>query len=83
MDVDQLAMLRERRRVFHGLRKSAVAMLLGMDCAGTEVAAITEQSHDLVEHDARRANQLRLAASAVLKWEAERSPARNGEKPLN
>jgi hypothetical protein len=63
--------LRERRLVFHGLRKSAVVFLLEAGCTDAEVAAITGQSREMVEHYAREVNQRRLAASAVLKWEAD------------
>lgn len=59
-----------RGLVFHGLRKSAVVMLLEAGCTDAEVAAITGQSRDMIEHYARQVNQGRLAAAAVLKWEA-------------
>ena len=39
-----------KRLVFHGLRKSAVVMLLEAGCTTAEVAAITGQSFDMVEH---------------------------------
>ena len=35
-----------------------------------ETAAITGQSRDMVEHYAKQVNQKRLAAAAILKWEA-------------
>ncbi len=57
--------------MFHGLRKSAVVFLLEAGCTDAEVAAITGQSREMVEHYAREVNQRRLAASAVLKWEAD------------
>jgi integrase len=56
--------------VFHGLRKSAVVFLLEAGCTDAEVSAITGQSRQMVEHYARMVNQERLAAAAVLKWEA-------------
>lgn len=56
--------------VFHGLRKSAVVFLLEAGCTSAEVAAITGQSMQMVEHYARQVNQEKLASSAVLKWEA-------------
>ena len=62
--------LREKKRVFHGLRKSAVVFLLEAGCTDAEVSAITGQSRQMVEHYARQVNQRKLAASAVLKWEA-------------
>jgi len=71
MDQPEFQPLRERRLVFHGLRKSAVVFLLEAGCTDAEVAAITGQSRDMVEHYAREVNQRRLAAAAVLKWEAD------------
>lgn len=71
LDTETLAPLRERQLVFHGLRKSAVVFLLEAGCTDAEVAAITGQSRDMVEHYARQVNQRRLAAAAVLKWEAD------------
>lgn len=68
----ELASLKEAGCVFHGLRKSAVVFLLEAGCTDAEVAAITGQSRDMVEHYARQVNQKRLAAAAILKWEAAR-----------
>ncbi|GEM_PF-3776598 len=56
--------------VFHGLRKSTVAFLLEAGCSDAEVSSITSQSRQMVEHYARQVNQRKLAAAAVLKWEA-------------
>jgi len=39
-------------------------------CSDAETAAITGQSRNIVEHYAKQVNQRRLAAAAVLKWEA-------------
>lgn len=64
---------KERGLVFHGLRKSAVVMLLEAGCSDAEVAAVTGQSRSMVEHYAKRVNQEKLAAAAVLKWEAAKS----------
>src|SRR6185295_12913500 len=61
--------LRRRRLVFH-LRKSAVVFLLEAGCSDAETAAITGQSRDMVEHYAKQVNQKKLAAAAILKWEA-------------
>jgi len=58
--------------VFHGLRKSAVVTLLEAGCTEAEVAAITGQSMQMVAHYARGVSQQRLAAAAILKWEAQR-----------
>ncbi len=55
--------------VFHGLRKSAVVTLLEAGCTDAEVAAITGQSRNMVEHYAKMVNQERLARSAILRWE--------------
>ena len=64
-----LAAIRDAGLVFHGLRKSAVVMLLEAGCSDAEVAAITGQSRQMIEHYAKQINQKRLAASAILKWE--------------
>jgi integrase len=66
----QMKLLRKSRRVFHGLRKSAVVFLLEAGSTDAEVAAITGQSREMVEHYARQVNQRKLAAAAILKWEA-------------
>ena len=50
--------------VFHGLRKSAVVMLLEVGCTTAEVQAITGQSMQMVEHYAKQVSQKKLAASA-------------------
>lgn len=55
--------------VFHGLRKSAVCVLLEAGCTDAEVASVTGQSREMVEHYARAVNQERLARSAISKWE--------------
>jgi Phage integrase family len=55
--------------VFHGLRKSAVVTLLEAGCTDAEVAAITGQSRQMIEHYSRQVNQKKLAAAAILKWE--------------
>jgi integrase len=54
---------------FHGLRKSAVVMLLEAGCTEAEVQAITGQSPKMVAHYAKRVNRAKLATSAVRKWE--------------
>lgn len=66
----EMRVLHEKRRVFHGLRKSAVVFLLEAGCTDAEVAAITGQSRQMIEHYARQVKQKKLAAAAVLKWEA-------------
>ena len=64
--------LRKQKCVFHGLRKSAVVMLLEAGCTDAEVSAITGQSREMVVHYAQAVNQRKLAAAAILKWEALR-----------
>ena len=49
--------MRERRLVFHGLRKSAVVTLLEAGATDAEVAAITGQSREMVAHYSRQVNQ--------------------------
>jgi integrase len=67
------AAFRERRLVFHGLRKSSVVMLLEAGCTDAEVAAITGQWRQMVEHYSIMVNQRKLARSAILKWQAKNS----------
>ena len=66
------AVVRERGLVFHGLRKSAVCFLLEAGCTDAEVAAITGQTRQMIEHYAALVNQQRLARGAMLKWETLR-----------
>ncbi len=70
MNRPAFAGFRERTLVFHGLRKSAVVMLLEAGCTDAEVAAITDQSREMVAHYSLMVNQRKLAAAAILKWEA-------------
>ena len=58
------------RLVFHGLRRSAVVMLLEAGCTTAEVASITGQSFEMVEHYAQQVSQRKLAAAANAKWES-------------
>lgn len=55
--------------VFHGLRKSAVVMILEAGASEAETAAVTGQSLAMVVHYAKQVNQKKLAAAAILKWE--------------
>ncbi len=55
--------------VFHGLRKSAVSMLLEAGATTAEVAAITGQSLQMVELYAKGVAQAHLARKAIRKWE--------------
>lgn len=70
MGENALKPLRKQKCVFHGLRKSAVVMLLEAGCTDAEVSAITGQSREMVVHYAQAVNQRKLAAAAILKWEA-------------
>lgn len=70
MSRPEFSTFKERRLVFHGLRKSAVVMLLEAGCTDAEVAAITGQTREMVAHYSLMVNQRKLAASAILKWEA-------------
>ena len=74
--------LKDAGLVFHGLRKSAVVFLLEAGCTDAEVSAITGQSRQMVEHYARQVNQRKLAASAILKWEAAGSGRTEAEQNL-
>lgn len=65
-------LVRHHGLVFHGLRKSAVVMLLEAGCTTAEVASITGQSFKMVEHYATKVNQEKLARSAILRWETAR-----------
>ncbi len=76
LDRPEMVALRERRRVFHGPRKSAGVFLLEAGCTDAEVSAITGQSRRMVEHYSKQVSQKKLAAAAVLKWEAAGSLGR-------
>lgn len=65
-------------RVPHGLRKNAVNALLEAGCTVPEVAAITGQTHQVVEHYAAQVNRRRLGKAAVVKFEAARGRNRAG-----
>lgn len=56
----------------HGLRKNAVNALLEAGCTVSEVAAITGQTLQVIEHYAARVNQRKLGNAAILKFEAAR-----------
>lgn len=57
----------------HGLRKNAVISLLEAGCSIAEVAAITGQSYQMVEHYAAGINQRRMGKAAILKLERKRN----------
>lgn len=52
----------------HGLRKNAVNALLEAECSVAEVSAITGQSLQLVEHYAKKRDQVRIGKVAMGKW---------------
>lgn len=52
----------------HGLRKNAVNALLEAGCSAAEVASITGQSLQMIEHYAKQRSQPRIATGTVLKW---------------
>ena len=49
-----------------------VNALLEVGCSTAEVAAITRQSFQMVEHYARDRDQELLGSAAILEWEAKR-----------
>lgn len=57
------------KTVPHGLRKNAVNALLECGCTVAEVAAITGQSLQLIEHYAAQVNRRKMGKAAILKWE--------------
>lgn len=57
------------KTVPHGLRKNAVIALLEEGCTVAEVASITGQTFEVVEHYAARVNNSKLSDAAMLKFE--------------
>lgn len=57
----------------HGLRKNAVNALLEAGCTLHEVASITGQSTQMVNHYAAKVNKRALSKAAMLKFEARKS----------
>ncbi|EME71426.1 integrase [Paramagnetospirillum caucaseum] len=55
--------------VFHGLRKTAAVALADVGCSTKQIAAVTGQSDQMVEHYTKGADQKRLAKAAVVKLE--------------
>lgn len=60
----------------HGLRKNAVNVFLEAQCSIPEVASITGQSFQMVQHYAQQINQQHMAESAVLKLENRRGTSK-------
>ena len=57
----------------HGLRKNAVISLLEAGCSVPEVAAITGQSYQMVQHYAAGISQRRMGKAAIHKLETKRN----------
>lgn len=57
----------------HGLRKNAVNVLLEAGCTIAEVAAITGQTFQVVEHYAAKVNRRKLGNAAIVKLAAHRT----------
>jgi hypothetical protein len=65
MDRPELKFFREKRIVFHGLRKNAVNTLLEVGCTEEMVSAIVGMSPAMVRHYAKEVSKFRLARSAM------------------
>lgn len=76
LDKPEMALFRQRRWVFHGLRKNAVNMLLEVGCSEEQVAAIVGMSAAMVHHYSKEVSKFRLARSAMKMlesgWESQR-----------
>lgn len=70
-----------RHCVPHGLRKNAVNALLESGCTIAEVASITGQSFQLVEHYARKVNNRKLGRIAMSKLENKDGSGKPETKP--
>lgn len=58
------------KKPLHGIRKLAVVSLIEAGCSVPEVAAITGQTKQMVEHYAKGFERSKLAKSGMKKWEA-------------
>lgn len=56
----------------HGLRKNAVNTLLEEGCSIAEVASLTGQTYQVVEHYAAKVNTRKLASAAIVKFDRSR-----------
>jgi hypothetical protein len=76
LDKPEMALFRQRRWVFHGLRKNAVNMLLEVGCSEEQVAAIVGMSAAMLHHYSKEVSKFRLARSAMKMlesgWESQR-----------
>lgn len=68
--IQKWALGHKQRIVPHGLRRNAVNALLQASCSAAEVAAITGQSLQMIEHYAKERDQEHLGNAAILKFEA-------------
>jgi integrase len=68
--IQKWALGHKQRIVPHGLRRNAVNALLEASCSVAEVAAITGQSLQMIEHYAKERDQGHLGSAAILKFEA-------------
>ena len=76
----EFRLFKQRRLVFHGLRKSAVNRLLEAGCTTAQVAAITGHSIQMVEHYAQQVNQRNLARAGIRKLERADARRKNIEE---
>jgi hypothetical protein len=65
LDKKAMALFRQKRLVFHGLRKNAVNMLLEVGCTEEQVGAIVGMSAAMVHHYSREVSKFRLARGAM------------------
>jgi hypothetical protein len=76
LDKPAMTFFRDKRLVFHGLRKNAVNMLLEVGCTEEQVAAIVGMSAAMVHHYSKEVSKFRLARSAMKMletgWAAQR-----------
>lgn len=66
-DLKEFAAAHGHDVVPHGLRKNAVISLLQAGCTVPQVAAITGQTHGIVEHYAKRIDQYAMGRAAIEK----------------
>jgi integrase len=74
------AAARGMKIVPHGLRKSAVNALLEAQCSTAEIAAITGQTMQMIEHYGKGRDLGRLSSSAILKFEARDKTGTGGQR---
>lgn len=68
--IQRWAMVKHKQSVVpHGLRRNAVNALLEAECSVAEVASITGQSLQMIEHYAKERDNEHLSTTAILKFE--------------